>query len=321
MLSQETLTKKSPFSQETLTKIHLLYVWHSIMQVWEKVMSYKVGEKIRKTFPIAAFILALLFSILVGGQLVKLGTANPYHEERWADPPIILIHSPANETCVNNAVLNFTVTKPEWWVGTLGINGHAQTFDGVTYTIDGNFYGAVDEVDSNLTSPLTYFVYLTNLTDGTHRLTVYAYATGSVWEIHGLWDYSVPVNSSSTVFFTLDTTFPTVSILSLENKTYYSTNVTLAFAISEYASVMRYCLDGTNVTIAGNMTLVGLSVGPHNLIVYAEDAAGNVGASKTIVFRIEESFPTVPVATASAVSAAIIGVGLLVYFKKRNHPS
>jgi hypothetical protein len=66
---------------------------------------------IKKAFPVA-FMLALLFLALVGGQLVELGMANPFYEERRADPPVVSIHSPVNETCVNSALLNFTVTKP-----------------------------------------------------------------------------------------------------------------------------------------------------------------------------------------------------------------
>ena len=72
-----------------------------------------------------------------------------------------------------------------------------------------------------------------------------------------------------------------------------------------------------------NTTLTGLSYGTHNLTVYAVDVAGNTGTSKTVYFTISEPeqtpepFPVVLVATASGASAAIIGLGLLVYFKRR----
>jgi hypothetical protein len=288
--------------------------------------SYYTVRKVvalRKAFP-AAFMLALLFLALVGEQHVKLGKANPFYEERRTDPPIISIHSPINGTCVNNVLLNFTVTKPEWWVSTPGSLGYAQTLSSVSYEIDGEAYGA-NGFDSTLTSPFNYFVYLANLTDGAHSLAVHAYATGFVVEIHGLWDYYVPINSSSTVRFALDSTLPSVSILSLENKTYYSTNVTLAFAVNEPTSGMSYCLDGANVTVAGNTTIAELSYGAHNLTVYAVDVAGNIGASETVYFTIAElepepePFPVAPVAAASAATIAVVGVGLLVYFRKRKH--
>jgi hypothetical protein len=43
------------------------------------------------------------------------------------------------------------------------------------------------------------------------------------------------------------------------------------------------------------------------------------GSSETIRFSVASSFPTTLIATVSAASVAVIGVGLLVYFRKRNH--
>jgi hypothetical protein len=57
----------------------------------------------------------------------------------------------------------------------------------------------------------------------------------------------------------------------------------------------------------------------HNITVYAKDEFENTGSSETITFSIEEPFPTAIVATASGASVAVVGVGLLFYFKKRNH--
>jgi hypothetical protein len=120
----------------------------------------------------------------------------------------------------------------------------------------------------------------------------------------------------------IDITAPEIAVSSPENKTYCSTNVTLGFAVNETTSQISYSLDGQdNVTVAGNTTLAGLSVGVHNVTVYAVDEAGNVGASETIYFNVElsEPFPTALVATASVTSAAVIGTGLLVCFKKRKN--
>jgi len=281
----------------------------------------------RKTLPAGVLILTLLFLALVGGQHVKFGKANPFPPVyNWTDPPVLSIHSPINETYVNSVLLNFTVTKPEWWVGTPGINGHDQTFDGVTYYIDGKYYASVGSVDRNLSSSFNYFVYLTNLTDGPHSLTVHAYATGSVWDQYGLCDYSPRVENSSVVYFTLDTILPSVSILSLENKTYYNTNITLTFYVNEQTSAVSYYLDGANITVAGNTTLTGLSYSTHNLTVYATDAAGNTGVSETITFTVAkepEHFPTALI-VATVIIVTVVGLGFLFYFKKsktkNNHP-
>jgi parallel beta-helix repeat protein len=118
---------------------------------------------------------------------------------------------------------------------------------------------------------------------------------------------------------TPDTTPPTVSILSPENQTYRVNDVPLTLTVSEPLSWIGYILNGqTNVTIAGNTTISGLSDGSHSLIVFAKDMAGNTGASETVYFSINtrqaESFPTWIV--AAIVMIAGVGAALLVYFAK-----
>ena len=110
---------------------------------------------------------------------------------------------------------------------------------------------------------------------------------------------------------------PEIAVLSPEKKTYYyNTNVTSDFVVNESTSWMSYSLDGLDkVTFVGNTTLTDLSVGGHNLTVYAWDDAGNAGVSETVTFTVAEpvTFPTAIVAVAASV-----GAGLIVYFKKRN---
>jgi parallel beta-helix repeat protein len=85
-----------------------------------------------------------------------------------------------------------------------------------------------------------------------------------------------------------DTTPPTVSIVSPENKTYPLADVTLTFSLNERTSWMGYSLNSqTNVTIAGNTTLTGLSDGTHSLTVYTEDLFGNIGSSETVTFTVD----------------------------------
>jgi hypothetical protein len=86
----------------------------------------------------------------------------------------------------------------------------------------------------------------------------------------------------------------------------------------EDVSQFEYCLDGQgNVPMFGNTTLSGLSVGNHNVTVYGFDQLGNLGSSETIYFSIEP-FPTT-IVIAPIASVAILGTGLLVYFKKSRH--
>jgi N-acetylneuraminic acid mutarotase len=118
-----------------------------------------------------------------------------------------------------------------------------------------------------------------------------------------------------------DSTAPKITVLSPENRTYYTTSISLNFTVDEPSSWMRYKLDAKNVSeITENITLTDLSCGKHNITFYATDVAGNTGTSKTIYFTIKEPtpFPTTLVA-AAAVTVAAIGVCVLVYFKKRKH--
>jgi N-acetylneuraminic acid mutarotase len=113
---------------------------------------------------------------------------------------------------------------------------------------------------------------------------------------------------------------PAVAVVSIENKTYTTNNVSLTFNLDKPAVWMGYSFDGQdNVTIDGNITLYGLSNGPHNLTVYAKDTYGNIGASETINFTIAketEPFLTAIVATATVALVAFVGAVLLFYFAK-----
>jgi hypothetical protein len=110
-------------------------------------------------------------------------------------------------------------------------------------------------------------------------------------------------------------------VLSPETKAYNVSDVPLNFIVNETFSKIAYSLDGqNNVTVNGNATLTGLPNGYHNVTVYATDEFGNTGVSKIIRFTVEvsEPFPTTLV-IASVITVAVVGVGLLFYFKKRKH--
>jgi hypothetical protein len=113
---------------------------------------------------------------------------------------------------------------------------------------------------------------------------------------------------------------PEIKIVSPENQTYNGSSVSLVFTVNKPVNWTGYSLDGeANVTITGNTTLSGLSNGLHNITVFAADEFENMGASEAISFNVEVPFPALPVVAASVASMAVVGVGLLVYFKKRKH--
>jgi hypothetical protein len=246
-------------------------------------------KKLHVTLVLAVVLALSLFSAATGVLFVNLGKANPIGEWKWATPPIISIHSPVNnETfCVSDVLLSFNVTKPTDWLIHGGHNAK-QMLLSVGFQLDGKYYDRIP-VNSDLKSPFEYSTNLANLGEGVHSLQIYAYATGWIIEMHGLWEYDTPINSSSNmVYFTVDVTPPAISILSVESKTYDSPDIPLTFTVNEAVYQTSYSLDRqANVTITGNTTLAGLSDGSHSLIVYAKDLAGNVGASETIYFSVK----------------------------------
>jgi hypothetical protein len=121
-------------------------------------------------------------------------------------------------------------------------------------------------------------------------------------------------------------------MISPQNRTYSTSNISLIFTIIEEISWMGYSLDGQdNVTITENiLNFTELSTGSHILTVYANDTSGNTAASETISFTIaKESEPEQPeqpeqpdqlnliLGGALIVIAIATGLGLLIYFKKR----
>jgi energy-converting hydrogenase Eha subunit A len=143
---------------------------------------------------------------------------------------------------------------------------------------------------------------------------------GAPLRIYDVNERYTPFGYVGTVPPVVDVVPPEIKVLSPETTTYNVSSVPLVFTVSNPINWTGYSLDGRdNVTITGNTTLSGLSNGLHNVTVYARDEFENTGASETISFTIEAPFPVVPVAAASAASVAVIGLVLLVYFKKRRH--
>ncbi len=154
---------------------------------------------------------------------------------------------------------------------------------------------------------------LTGLTDGDHSIVIYADNLGNV-------------GKSDIAFFAIDTTPPNISNLSIENKTYATTDVPLNFNTNENTSWLAYSLDNqANVTIDGNFTLSGLSEGTHNIVIYANDSAGNMGKSDTAFFTINTPTPSpsVPEFPTWIILPLVAAATLLTVFfiKRRNVPS
>jgi len=276
-----------------------------------------------KTVLTALFISVLLVSLAAGIHIVK-ADSNDYISFSGG----LTIFSPINETYNSNFLtLNLT----------FGCGAGIQC--SLNYSLDGKYEGPIPLVFNNSTGfQLIYLatglVQLPELSKGSHRLTIYV--EGYLYDYHGANPPGAPFKPTTpngsdyvaswvdTVDFTIDSSVvapPSVSILTIENKTYNATDILLNFTVNENISKATYSLDGKdNVTIAGNTTLTGLSVGAHNLTVYAWNDAGNIGASEIVRFTTAKpEAETIPTATVAAVlgAAVVVAAGLLVYFKKR----
>ena len=105
---------------------------------------------------------------------------------------------------------------------------------------------------------------------------------------------------------------PAIYILSPQNTTYTEGSVPLTFTVNEKTSWIGYSLDDQeNVTITGNIPLTGLPEGSHNIVVYANDTSGNMGASDTVHFTV--ALPYGPEAKLTA-APETADVGELVKF-------
>ena len=293
-----------------------------------------------KKWMLVAFISMLLFSVVGISNFFSLGRANPLTFTSkngsvnpsivGAKPPIVTVQSPQNNSFFNqnNVILSFNVTvgssvtnsskwltliyyETDWQQNKNYVYKHRDTEQSV------NNYGATLKLTG---------INGTRIPEGEHILTFHGAEEGIAYDpprpygsgLCRIGYYSFYITGSSSITFTVDRKHPTVSVLSMENRTYETSDIPLNFTVNEPVSQTKYSLDGQeNVTIAGNTTLNGLSSGEHSLTVYATDEAGNVGSSGTVNFTVT-SFPTILV-VASIITVVVVGTALVVYFKKRKH--
>lgn len=106
-----------------------------------------------------------------------------------------------------------------------------------------------------------------------------------------------PVERHGDATVTVDSTPPVISILSPQNTTYPTSGILLDFTVNEATDWMSYSLDNqANATILGNTT-IPVSEGRHTLVVYANDTAGNMGASDTVWFSVDTNPPIIETPT------------------------
>ncbi len=224
----------------------------------------------------AAMAISFLLVSLVGIQFVEEVTANPIRP--YKEPQVTIFSPSPNEVCnshtvvLNLSVLMFgytynSVERLKWL--NCSVHGQPDTQIVLTDLSDG---------------PLGYSWYengsavLTGLKDGPHIFYVYGQTT-----------FEHPAYSSVT--FTVDTSTPAISNLSVENRTYNNNRVPLSFDVDEPVSQMSYSLDNMSaVVISSNDTVISVPEGSHSIVVYVTDSAGNIGKSDAVFFTV--SIPT-----------------------------
>jgi N-acetylneuraminic acid mutarotase len=192
-------------------------------------------------------------------------------------PPTIQITSPENKT-YSEVQLEFTINRGTQWMG---------------YSIDNK---------ANVTVQAE--TKLSNLTEGAHKITLYAN------------DSLGNMGISNTIFFSVDTLPPDMRIILPQNKTYDTVDIQLTFTLNEAVKYLAYSLDGQeNVKINGNLTLPALADGPHTLTLYATDLVGN-SAQKSVSFNISP-FPIVIFVAVAAIITIVLAAGYLFFKRKK----
>jgi len=296
-----------------------------------------------------AIILALLITAATAKDFVNSVLANPYTHifpvysgetapRSDTQPPKITVLSPEHNSTLNTKSISvsFKVEVGE------SKSAESKMIWNVYYKADWledktivyeyvSTASTYPDTKSNFSATLN----LTEIPEGKHSVTVCATEKGtyydppfSEWPMWALEfkvkSYSFQIVGASAISFAIDTTPLTVTVLPIADQILSESGTSdtpLNFTVNGSASEIWYTLDGQNkVEIAGNTTLADLSVGAHNVIVYARDAAGNLGRSETVAFTVAEleRFPTVPVVTLSSMSiVAVAAAALLFYNKKR----
>jgi hypothetical protein len=252
-------------------------------------------------------VLTFLVPTVARAQIDESGNGFPL-----ASP--ISINSPSNSTYDSHTIaLNVTV-RVMLSTTTITLSYSVDGKDNVTIPLT----SVADTYGFGFVSTISGLTTLPELPDGLHNITVYAkYNYNNQGAPH------IATDNAAVYFIVNDKNPPVLSVLSIKNKIYDQNNLPLKFTADKPTSWIGYSIDeATNVTVTGNTTLTGLSSGPHNITIYANDTVGNMGATETMYFSVAKEQEPEPFLTtlvvASVILVAVIGVDLVIYFRKRN---
>ena len=136
-------------------------------------------------------------------------------------------------------------------------------------------------------------VGFSNLADGRHTVEVYAVGPGG--------QQSAPAGTA----FTVDTVAPRVSVTSAPSGTVQSAGASLRFVVDDVTAAAWCSIDGAAARrCTSPLDLSALADGNHTVAVYAVDAAGNTGPTRSVSFTIDNTPPTVTFTATPPASSA-----------------
>ncbi len=263
-------------------------------------------------------IFALIASLMVGMHAVEVAEANFFVE------PYVTPHYPVSWTVYTNTSVPLDIEASVSW--------ESPEIVRFLYSLDRNSNVTLTNLtNTGIGGGIKFHAVsvLENLAEGNHTIKVYSQdASGG--------------EMSGSVEFMIDTHFKIpLSVMSPQNITYFTTEVPLTFVCSEEitrignTTMLYYWLDGYGEYISGNLTLTDLSIGSHMIIVTVWTEKGVF--SETIYFSITtqtstpsptptaipeptpmaETFSTTLIIGSVIAVVAVVGLGLLVYLKKR----
>ena len=312
---------------------------------------------IKKSFILVVTILFLVNSVLAEIQ-VEVVDANPipYPNTPSTELPTLVVRSPKNYSdyyADGTFKLDFLIIQPESWnlyYKGFAINGQYLLkvyLDGTRLLVE-RFPRSSTVTD--------YTATFSNLTDTEHVVHIVVVAMASYMRYYTRNGETISTNGSNdtyitqTMHFQLESNSKTVSfqeypqvisrdpypnpptpiplIISPQNTNYTTANITqftlpLDFTINATASWIGYSLDNqSRITINGNMTLSELSIGSHNITLFASGIFGNMGISNTTNFTIAEQavpnsdFQPILLVLPIAIFIVVLVVGVIL-FKRR----
>lgn len=269
-------------------------------------------------------LLTLLSTVLGGMLFVRKANANPmstfFSNKIYSNDfhTRVIVKSPSHEAAYPSNIIPFSVVvvaSKNWQLTSVKLVLYLDNLPvKIVFSERGKYEQDGFFVDHN-------FIHANSSIrvkeEGLHSLIVYA--------IVGYSGSHVGSGQSGVVPFTVKNTAPQLEIISIENKTYATSDVPLYFLVNKPVSKFAYSLDGQDtVTVLGNSTLSGISNGEHQITMFSWDEVGNLGASEPVIFNIaipeseSEPFPTTLVGIVIIASTAIISFGLVAYFVRRD---